>query len=773
MDDNVKLGRIVALAIFALSFPLVASAADGRRGTSDADRRNRPDRYWAMFRDGSVMIGKDLRDWHERGKSPSLNGKPLFNASNPLRLLRDTTLQYELSGPYFEFANGDILPGRAVGGIPADPATRMPAHLLVAVAAPLLGIDRRGNEVAVDPRHISRVILNKEARGPLEPGTLHFNDGRKVKVKAIKWALGGVKALTEEGSLAAGWLELSEIHPPGVDPIAALLDDALAPTPQKVEGLDAMLGRIATSGGAVLTYRRAMLRSDGERDEKGQPMHTVQPAWALSAIRVPFDEVVTRSYREPADIPLSSLPGSTVLQKSATGFTWHWRRNANVRGAELVLGSAVGDVGVGTHSYSEIAFDMPPGAKQFKAIVGINRAVGNGGCAKVKVFVEKVGDKPIFESGYLRGGDTPLTVGPVAIEGAKKLILVTDFGHEGRPRGADPLDIRDEVDWLWPSVTVDLAAAAKGRPQPALEDVFPSLEGWTVAKDLRDRATLRPFWNPRAGRWQSAMYVNAEQAAIEQIKPFEVTRRMTVTQANAWLEVTASRDEQQGGHMVSVHVDDKPVESVHNADVNTQAKPVGEYDERYYSLGPWAGKEVNVSVRVKLHPPGQKQAGLVWGRMTPSPIVSNLPEGGSTLKPEVSITKLKPTAAQYRKDNKMELQPGKTIDGKPLALNRWVFTDGYGMPLGESALTYSLDPAWKRFVAVIGMGEGWQGSGPYEVWLDDKVFWKSVDPATFSRTTELYQVDVEIPAGHKTITLRLDKKNQTGSAWADAGFMAK
>lgn len=760
------------LAIFLTLLIASSALAQDRR---DGDRRNRPDRYWAMFRDGTALIGKDLRDWHERNRKPTLNGRALFDDNNPLLILRDTTIQSQLAGPYIEFANGDVLPGRLIGGMPADPSTLMPTHLLVAPTSPILTYDRRTTEIAIKPEHVARVVLTREAKGPLEPGTLFFTDGRKVKVKAVRWTLGGVRGLTDEGSIAAGWIELAEVHPPGVNPMAALLDDALAPMPRSEKGVDAMLGRISTTNGAVLTYRRSMLRHEGEGDPRWSVIHTIQPAWALQVIRVPVDEIVTRSYRNPADLPLSIMPGETLLQKSATGFLWPWRRNANVRGNELVLGSAVGDLGVGTHSYSEIAFDLPQQARQFSATVGINRTVGNGGCAKVKIFRDKAQDKPIWESGFIRGGDSPIKLGPIDVSGAKRLILVTDYGHEGRPRGADPLDIRDEVDWLWPTVTVDLAEAQKLQKQPDLEEIFPSLIGWNVSAEARSRISLRPYWDIRKGRWTLSMFVDAtgnDNDRMDRVKPIEVTRKMTITQANSWMLLSASRDDNgQANHELLVLADGKPVDSALNGNVTTGRAP-GEYEERYYSFGEYAGKSVTVAVRMSPRgAPQEKPSGLLLGYMTPRPIVANLSESEKTISPQVPLSSLKPVEVMYKESDKKPLVAGKTVDGKPLAILGWNYADGFGMPAGESVIKYALDPAWTKFVAVVGLCDGWQGAGPYEVLLDDEVVWQSQAPPQLGRTDEARQVLVHLPPGHKVLTLRVDKKNQGGAAWADAGFM--
>jgi len=71
----------------------------------------------------------------------------------------------------------------------------------------------------------------------------------------------------------------------------------------------------------------------------------------------------------------------------------------------------------------------------------------------------------------------------------------------------------------------------------------------------------------------------------------------------------------------------------------------------------------------------------------------------------------------------------------------------------------------------VGLCDGWQGAGPYEVLLDDEVVWQSQAPPQLGRTDEARQVLVHLPPGHKVLTLRVDKKNQGGAAWADAGFM--
>ncbi|MEX2216969.1 MAG: NPCBM/NEW2 domain-containing protein [Phycisphaeraceae bacterium] len=748
------------------------SARDVRR---EEERRLRADRYMALFRDGNVQVAREARDWQDPKREPSINGRRLFDENNPIRILRDTTIQPALEGPYIEFANGDILPGRAIGGVPADGLRRMPSSLIIQVSAPLTTFDRRSGEVSVRPEWVSRVVLTKEARGPIDPGTLFFTDGTKKKVKAIRWALGGVRALTDEGTIAAGWLELAEVHPPAVDPVAALLEDVFSPGPQ-AKGVNALIGRVTASNGAVLTYRRSLLIIDGNevRDERGY-YHTFQPAWALQSIRVPFDEVVSRSYREPDELPLSLLPGTLLSQKSATGFLWPWHRNVSVRGHELAVSQVLADLGLGTHSYSELSFNLPPYARQFKTSVGINRGVGSGGCAKVKLFRDKVTGNPVWESNFLRGNEEAAHVDGIDVNGWKQLVLVTDYAHEGRPRGADPLDIRDEVDWVWPTVKIDLNEASKTRKAPTLAEALPQLEGWTIPQDVIDRSEIRVFWNRKEGRWENVLYVDRAAERYEHLKPFDLTRKVTITGANGWLPLSMSRDDGQIGHELKVLVDGEEVKSALNGDINTSGRTPGDFEDRFYSFGQYLGKEITITLRIEPRGGnGQKPAGILFGTTELEPLLLSAADDGMPIKPEVPLTSLMAVKTEHRKDVPWAMKAGTYgIDAKPIVMKGIEFKDGWALPRGPSEMVYELDPSWKRFVAVIGMVEGSAGAGPFEVLLDDEVVWRTETPSVLGRSQPLWQVNVAIPPGHKTITLRIDKSSPAAGAWADSGFMKK
>ena len=104
-----------------------------------------------------------------------------------------------------------------------------------------------------------------------------------------------------------------------------------------------------------------------------------------------------------------------------------------------------------------------------------------------------------------------------------------------------------------------------------------------------------------------------------------------------------------------------------------------------------------------------------------------------------------------------------------MKVQRYPFDEGIGSRY-NTTLTYKLDPAWQRFVAVVGLADGWQGVGPYEILLDDKPHFQTTDPINFGRCTPGRQLNVAIPPGHKSITLRV-KCQSSQAGWANAGFM--
>ncbi len=723
----------------------------------------RSDQFVVLFQDGTVVKSGEIRDWYEDRRHPNISGRRLFDKRNPARLVRNRDVEVKAVGPRVEFANGDVLPGTVVRAMAADASRGAPSRLVVTLRAPLIPWNSKETEISIRHRHIARVVLSERPQGPISPGTVVLADGRRVKIKALRWTITGIAALTADSSFRASWVDLAEVHPPKRDCIEALMDDAISTDPSG-EGL---LGRIVTRDGGVLTYRRSMMRItkalQRERGRKGpQYDHAVQPAWSLSMIRVPYDEIGFRTYRRSDEIPLSLLPARTISQRSFTGHQWEWKRNANLHGAALHSGTIQTRLGIGMHSYSAVEFQLPPDARELTSWVGMDRAVGEGGCVKASILADGISGKVLFRSKHLRGSDGVVRLSPITLGTAKTVVMVVDFGHEGRPSGADPLDIRDELNWLLPMVRVD-SSKVKAR-RVSLAQSVPQLSGWTLDDATKKRLTPQPYWDLRLGRWYDALMVDRKRGSIDRGTDLRFSRTVVVTHSNAWLDIVA-------GHVIGdgfevyVEVDGKRFGSIMNGHIKTERHR--SVDQRKWSLGSLIGKRVKVSVVVKAM--GNRVSGLVLHKLSMGPIVTNLSSSGKPIKPDVPLSSLEPLKVTFSA-GKDEIRQGKLYSGRDLTIRGLAFKDGFGIPDGDSEITYLLNKKYKAFVAVIGLStEGWRGVGPYQILLDGE---EHVTTEVLGRLDPAKQWRVEIPAGHKVLTIRL-KGQHSHPAFGNPGFMVR
>jgi hypothetical protein len=735
--------RLTVLALILLAWQSATAAA------GDAEAR-----YFALMRDGSQTTGSALQ--LQDATHVTLDGRELLDPKNPVWVLCDTTLAWQLRTPYVEFTNGDVLPGRVKEYVSADDETGSPEHLVIVPQESPQSAAAPATEVRARPDAVRRVVFAGRSDRGLPAGQIAFRNGVRAPVRSLRWSSGGVRALGEDKIVSAEFDAIAEIHLPERDAMAGVLADAVLAQ----NTLDDVLLRIRTTDGGQLTFPRTMAVVRRPEGKSEPPILAAQPSWALRPAEVPLGQIVFCTYRRPGEVPLSLLPTAWVRQKPAV-HAWPWRANESVLGKPLRSGPLWADLGVGTHSSCEIAFELPPGAKEFSTFVGLDHSVGVGGCVQCRVVRDESAGAPLWKSGFLQGGKPPERVGPLPVAGVKRLVLATDFGHEGRPAGADPFDIRDHVDWLLPEVSADL-----GKVPVDLPAVVPALRGWEVSDAMRERIKFRPFWHESRRQWRWPI-VNVRPGDRPEL---EFSRRLRVTLASAWLTVEAGRDDKgYGGHEIAVRVDGKDHESLAGGNLRDEQRQPGDGEPRDWALSAFAGQEVTVTVVVRWGGPGGDQAqGLLLDRLTLRPLVRGLPPDGKPIVPQTPLESL--TAEKIAIQGKSPpLEAGKLTNGQPLAVRGWPFATGFGAPQG-SEITYALDPAWRRFVAVVGLADGSQEIGPYEILLDGQPHWQSKEPAKFGPRTPAWQIDVPIPPDHKTITLRLEGGEGFG-AWAAAGFM--
>jgi len=716
--------------------------------------------YSAIFRSQKVVSGKELREIDKGADDVFLDGTKLFDRNDPVRVIRDTTLSNSARGPFVQMTNGDVLPGRVTEFASSGNEAGLPPHLIVELTHDPQTIQTKKQRIRVLAEAVVRIVPEGQRPAPFYPGFIQLNDGRQLRAESVRWTSTGLKALTRDGILSARFDQLRSFDLPGKDVVAGVVSDA------KWQFIypDDFLLRIHTTNGSQLTFPRRMVTRDVEQvrrhrrrsQTKQVEQIAVQPAWALKAIHVPRDSIVFRTYRRFSEVPLSLLP--VVAHHANSGLHyWPWQKNQSVKGSTLRSGDVAVDLGVGMHSYCELTFQLPDSASKFSSLVGLDYDVGKGGCVRCRLHAGSPKEKVLWDSGFLRGEDSAKPVGPLSLSGATQLTLVTDFGHKGRPAGADPYDLRDQVAWLMPAVEIDTSKLVRLRD---LQVWLPKLDGWTVSEETFKRLKLVPVWNRDAGRWEISMRLDKDGQSS-----FRISRRLRVTPQNAWLPIEVRRDgsNRARGHVVRVEVNGEPHGSTMNGDLKTQ-HAYKSADSRVWMLGEYLGQEIKLDVVVESL--AKWSTGVIWDTVAPRPIITGLPERDSPVTPHVSLLSLKPV--KHNLKGKPIFEPGKLTSGKPLVVRSIPFDRGFGVPVGTE-LTYELEPEWTRFVAVIGLADGWKGAGPFEILLDGQPHWSSEVPS-FGRINPAAQIDVPIPPGHKTISLVV-RGSESYGAWGDAGFM--
>ena len=208
--------------------------------------------FYALFYDGAHVTapGRPGEVW--TSDEAMLAGRRLLGTSNPARLLQAVTPCPLQQGPRVVMANGDVLAGKIVGFLPATPENDTPARLLVSLEGSLLAGDPRGLVVLAD--RVLRVTTTEAATAAGKPGSLLLADGSRLQVSAVRWAEQGLKALTDGGLTTVPFASICDLTVPKVDLTQAVLDDSFYPP----TGPDALVGRLETADGAVLTYRCGM-----------------------------------------------------------------------------------------------------------------------------------------------------------------------------------------------------------------------------------------------------------------------------------------------------------------------------------------------------------------------------------------------------------------------------------------------------------------------------------------------------------------------------------
>jgi hypothetical protein len=438
-------------------------------------------RYVAVFADGTRTEGDKIQDWFGADPKPKLNDTLLLTPQRPLRWLCDQSLlpagmDREGAG-FVEMVNGDRLPGTVVDF--DEGAAGNPPHLVVMPTYPRTSSGSSGSpHVRVRLEAVRRVVVSRLRGRFLEPGTIFFPDGRRLPFRAVRWQRGAVRVLAQEGVRQVPLGELAEIHLAQTDPWQGLCEELATVNPE----LTLPMVRLECTRGIIATTSQALLRADGSGpNEPRHWSHAVQPWWSLDPIWIPFNAIRMRSYFSPNEAPLSRLaPAKYVDRRMFGGAAWQVDRN--VEGGPLQNALGPHGWGFAVHAPCQLWFDLPPAVSGFRSRVGLDGLAGQGGCARALVFLNRADGTPLFRSKNLIGSSDTDDTKDLALTGPagtpKKLVLVADAAERDAPAGADPLDIRDMLDWIEPVLQLDVARL-KAAVQEALPATVPCWRAWT------------------------------------------------------------------------------------------------------------------------------------------------------------------------------------------------------------------------------------------------------------------------------------------------------
>ena len=414
----------------------------------------------AVLSEGTRLEGKEIRGWGNAQGNPQLDGTELLSPRRPFRWLRDLTPPADESrgepGGWVELIGGDRLLGRVLGFVPGggDEKPAAPPHLLVAVEGPVRGEGRpRQSEVRIVPQFVRRVVWGKGGSRQIEPGTLLFRDGGRLACQGLRWQADGVRALTADGIRQVPLAELSEVCLPQVDAWQSYCEELAAMDPD----CKSRLVRLETARGSILSASLPRLEPTGGWDQKAW-CHVVRPAWCLDGLCVPFAAIRAWWTFAPHEVPLSRWPPVRFVSRPMLGKGWSWQVDHNVQGGVLASAKEVHGWGFGVHAPCELWFEIPPAVRGFQMRVGLDRLAGPGGCARALVCLDRPDAAPRFRSKLLIGSSEVVDAGTLPLDGragGKLLILVADTAGPDRPPGADPLDIRDMLDWIEPLWLLD------------------------------------------------------------------------------------------------------------------------------------------------------------------------------------------------------------------------------------------------------------------------------------------------------------------------------
>lgn len=555
-------------------------------------------RFTAVLADGTRVTGPEVHPWHIAGAQPKLGDAFLLDPKNPVRWLRDNSLPLPAEPEAMvEYVGGDRLPGTVVSFSRGNdnPLEIEPPHLVVETPKNYDWPDARRDTLRAAARWLRRIVWQRRPGDRYEPGTAFCLDGRRIAFRSVRLQETSALLLLEEGTAEVPFTELAELHFPAQDAWECYFQQLAHIAPDGAS----RLARIETVDGLMATTSQERFQplAHGSHDVD-RWYHLIQPAWSLEPLWVRHRDVQFRRFSDPHVVPLTQIdpvadngrpaagaPAATL----ASGGHWRWRWDQNVQGDVLTAADGSQGWGIGTHAPAKITWQLPEIARGFRVRVGLDALAGQGGCAKARVIV---GDALIaWESHYLVGSQQAVDTGLLDLAkspaGKRTVTLESDPAHEGRPAGADPLNIRDFVDWIEPEVVLNIDQLRAQIREHAAGEVA-AWQGWTAnppqAIELANRYDAT---RPATPRYRSQVVPRLPFATL--------SREVRVPEGPSWLALCVSRFvEGTAPGKVQVRADGRVLATRDVPQRTGRSDP----DALLFSLAGLAGREVRLDVTI-------------------------------------------------------------------------------------------------------------------------------------------------------------------------------
>ena len=593
-----------------------------------------PERFVASFENGDRITGPEVDNWARPGDKPSLSGRPLTDPANPLRWLCDTSLSDAPQPEAFvEFVSGDRLPGTVVWTSDTRSETsslRVPPYFVVETDLRLMRNSRNVGlrRMRVVRQMVRRIVWESGRTLTYAPNTLRRRDGRLMRFNSARLRKNSAIVLLDAGTAEIPFDELAELNLAQTEPWAACLDELAVLSPD----LDDRLLQLETTKGVIATtsVRRFRPMPYNDRENSDRWYHLIHPAWSLDAFAVSCGNIRIRRYFRPEQVPLTRIRPVRTENRSMICPLWRHQTNRNVAGCQLASGGRLYGWGFGVHGESRLEFTLPSIATEFRTRVGIDRLAGAGGCVRTAVFLQPMAvNSPaqakgppatLHTSNILVGSQKTIDTGTIKLpenrNGHRRLVLSVDPMNRNHPGGADPLDIRDSLDWLEPTVELDrraLSAEARRR----LAKCIPAWRGWSPNKGWTDRAKLVGLWDAMSGQGANYRFaVRTEKGA----KPLVLTRKVAVGPGNVQLTIIAARlADVSDPAVIKVSVDGRQVAA---GDLSIRCTGDEEPEALRVSLDEWINRDVVLTITVAAKEPKAAELVIDWrvialtGRLT-------------------------------------------------------------------------------------------------------------------------------------------------------------